>query len=295
MQASQPLTSEQKLQLESRLLVLLRTLKKNDKIGPVNMLKPLTTILNKTYDEATFPDFKDLNNYYLTPKLEDDQDNIAGTLLVQRKAYIHELLTKEAASLKQQQTETQRLHRRSASLGYSLSAVLTNEQKLICWIYIEFDAVDFINALLQKDESKAHNCIFKQTISPTAKCYNSSEAASQDMSSNERYLTSLYKSCTLPLRVGIEITTTNAAQIKGHNFATLSQLNPSKITILSCFVGNINFKEKYCIETYDNKDPIYGRSTDFINKYKALMACEILYEKESNIIQRERREGCSVC
>lgn len=178
------------------------------------------------------------------------------------------------------------------SLGSSISTILTNTQKQIYWLYIEFDAAAFINALLAKDEQTAYNCIFKQTISLENKCYESSEEVSKNMPSDPRYLNNLYAGCLLPLRVSIEISTANTAQIKESNSVPLKQLNPSKITILSCFVGNINFKEDYCTNSKNKDAPIFNRSAEFIRKYKSLMASDILYERESPILPRQASEKC---
>lgn len=293
MHQSKKLTTDEKVNLESVFWVLIRNIRKNEKITPNETLRQFNTILNHNYQAGPHEEFKKLNDFYSTPKLENDSNNISDTIL-ERKRMIQDLLSKEAASLQMQQTESNRLLRRSASFSSSVISAITRKEVKIYWIYIEFDAINFINALLENNEKYAHDCIFKQQISSDTKCYMSCEEASRIMSSNERYLTGLFLDCLIPLRISLEVST-NYIHVKEANTPTLKQLD-SEFKILSCFVGNKNFKEEYCNHANTKDRKIAQCSAKFIAEYKRLISSEILYEKDSRIISTQERErGCSIC
>lgn len=295
MHAAKKLTADEKVNLESIFWVLIRNIRKNDKITPSETVKQFNAILNNNFHAGSHEEFKKLNDFYSIPKLESEDKNISDTLL-ERKNMLHDLLSKEAASLQMQQTESYRLNRRSASFSTSIISAITKKEVKIYWVYIEFDATNFINALLVDNEKEAHDCIFKQAISSDTKCYISCEEASRIMSSNERYLTGLFLDCLLPLRISIEVST-NYIHAKEANAPTIKQLD-SEIKIMSCFVGNKNFKDEYCNQANTKDRKMAQCSTKFIAEYQKLISSEILYEKDSRIIknpENKSKEGCSLC
>ncbi len=293
MHAAKKLTADEKVNLESIFWVLIRNIRKNDKILPSETLKQFNAILNNNYQESPHEEFKKLNDFYLIPKLESDDNNISDTLL-ERKSMMHDLLSREAASLQMQQTESYRLNRRSASFSTSIISAITRKEVKIYWVYVEFDAANFINALLDNNEKQAHDCIFKQQISADTKCYISCEEASRIMSSNERYLTGLFLDCLIPLRISIEVST-NYIHAKEANAPTIKQLD-SEIKIIAFFVVKKNFKEEQFNHANTKERKIAQCSAKFIAEFKRLVSSEILYEKDSRIIiTHDKEKGCSMC
>jgi hypothetical protein len=286
------LTTDEKVNLESKFWVLIRNIRKNDKISPSETLRQLSLILNNEYESSPHEEFNQLNNFIKIPKLENE-NNLDSSLL-ERKKMIQDLLVKEATSLKMQQAESFRLNRRSASFSSSVISAITRKEVKVYWVYIEFDAIKFINALLENNEKQAHDCIFKQHIPSDAKCYTSCEEASKVMSSTAKYLNGLYLDCLIPLRISFEVST-NYIHAKEANAPTLKHLDTSDITILSCFIGNKNFKEEYCNHANTKDRKILKCSTSFIAEYKRLSASETLYEKNSRIIQTQEKEKCNMC
>lgn len=236
------------------------------------IIRQLEAIRTPNPDVKIMREFIEIQQFYNTPVIEKIVVSDAQTEFARRKI-VSEFLKAEIENCRVKRAELSKSWRKSRG---SIPNLFSSSKKLAFWVSIEFPIKEFMDELKNKNYSLAYKKLFEQKIPDDVTCYALPAEAQRSMTNNATFLSTLYYDCLIPLRIQILVNattppTTEVVSIK------LNALNPTDLSILTCILGNNNFKQVTVEEGKVSK-----RQHENIDEklLKSIMSNEVVHERD---------------